>query len=96
MVFTIGFFGAHAIASAWVGVYAGSARAQASSLYLFSYYMGSSISGTGGGFFYSAWGWNGVVVLISLLLGAATMAGLRLKGLTRQTMPLSLAAIPVV
>ena len=78
VVFTIGFFGAHAIASAWVGVFAGQARAQASSLYLFSYYLGSSISGTGGGFFYASWGWLGVVLLILLLLAAAVVAGLRL------------------
>ena len=78
VVFTIGFFGVHAIASAWVGFLAGQARAQASSLYLFSYYMGSSVSGTGGGFFYGAWGWTGVVLLILLLLGAAALAGQRL------------------
>lgn len=82
VVFTIGFFGAHAIASAWVGLLAGQARAQASSLYLFFYYLGSSISGTGGGFFYEAWGWGGVVLLILLLLGAASLAGLRLTSLT--------------
>ena len=48
VIFTIGFFGAHAIASAWVGTRAPTARAQASSLYLLAYYLGSSISGTGG------------------------------------------------
>lgn len=84
VVFTIGFFAIHAIASAWVGLLAGQARGQASSLYLFSYYLGSSISGTGGGFFYSAWGWDGVVMLILLLICAAFLAGLRLKALTRE------------
>jgi len=84
VIFTIGFFGAHAIASAWVGLLAGQARAQASSLYLFSYYLGSSISGTGGGFCYSAWGWSGVVVLILLLIAAALLTGLRLRALTRK------------
>ena len=84
VVFTIGFFGAHTIASAWVGLLAGQARAQASSLYLFAYYLGSSISGTGGGFFYSAWGWGGVVLLILLLLGAAFLAGLRLRSLAEK------------
>ena len=34
VVFTVGFFGAHAVASAWVGARAATARAQASSLYL--------------------------------------------------------------
>ena len=81
VIFTIGFFGAHAIASAWVGSLAGHSRAQASSLYLFSYYLGSSISGTGGGFFYSLWGWTGVVLLILLLLGASFLTGLRLRSL---------------
>ena len=81
VVFTIGFFGVHAIASAWVGSLAGQARGQASSLYLFFYYLGSSLAGTGGGFFYAAWGWRGVVVLILLLIGTALLAGLRLRGL---------------
>lgn len=84
VVFTIGFFASHAIASAWVGCLAGQARGQASSLYLFSYYLGSSISGTGGGYFYGAWGWNGVVLLILLLLAASFWAGLRLTALERQ------------
>ena len=83
VVFTIGFFITHAIASAWVGALAGPSRGQASSLYLFAYYLGSSISGTGGGFFYGAWGWHGVVVLILLLIGAACLAGLRLQALSR-------------
>ncbi len=69
VVFTIGFFGAHAVASAWVGVRAKTARAQASSLYLLAYYLGSSISGTGGGLVWSATGWYGVVGLVLVLLG---------------------------
>ncbi|BCR04614.1 MFS transporter [Desulfuromonas versatilis] len=81
VVFTIGFFGAHSVASAWVGTLAPGARAQASSLYLFFYYLGSSISGTGGGFFWSAWGWSGVAGLILLLTGAATLVAMRLAAL---------------
>ncbi|PLX88668.1 MAG: MFS transporter [Desulfuromonas sp.] len=79
VVFTIGFFGAHAIASAWVGHLATSARAQAASLYLFAYYLGSSLSGTGGGLFYSAWGWPGVTLLILILIGCAALAGILLN-----------------
>lgn len=78
VVFTIGFFGAHSIASAWVGCLVTHSRAQASSLYLFSYYLGSSISGTGGGFFYGEWDWPGVVLLILLLICGAGLAGVRL------------------
>ncbi|MBV5340839.1 MAG: MFS transporter [Deltaproteobacteria bacterium] len=70
-VFTCGFFSVHAIASSWVGRRARTAKAQASSLYLFSYYLGSSISGTVGGMFWLNYGWNGVVALITLLLLAA-------------------------
>ncbi len=70
-IFTCGFFSAHAIASSWVGRRAKTAKAQASSLYLFSYYLGSSISGTVGGLFWQHFGWNGVAAMITLLLLAA-------------------------
>jgi YNFM family putative membrane transporter len=85
VVFTGGFFAAHAVASAWVGARASNARAQASSLYLLAYYLGSSISGTGGGLIWSNWGWTGVVALILGLLGAAGLIMLRLLALTPLT-----------
>ena len=67
-LFTCGFFGVHTIASSWVGRRAVSARAQAASLYLFFYYLGSSISGTLGGLFWVRLGWSGITVMICLLL----------------------------
>ncbi|ABK99059.1 MFS transporter [Pelobacter propionicus] len=67
-IFTIGFFGVHSVASSWVGRRASTAKAQASALYLFFYYLGSSISGTAGGIFWLHWGWWGVVGLIVLLV----------------------------
>ena len=70
-IFTCGFFSSHAIASSWVGRRALTAKAQASSLYLFSYYLGSSLSGTLGGVFWQNFGWNGVAAMIVLLLMAA-------------------------
>ncbi len=70
-IFTCGFFSAHAIASSWVGRRARTAKAQASSLYLFSYYLGSSISGTAGGVFWVHFGWSGVAAMITLLILAA-------------------------
>jgi YNFM family putative membrane transporter len=70
-LFTCGFFSAHAIASSWVGRRARTAKAQASSLYLFSYYLGSSISGTLGGIFWSHFGWSGVAAMIALLIVVA-------------------------
>lgn len=81
VIFTGGFFGAHAVASAWVGARAGTARAQASSLYLLAYYLGSSISGTGGGYLWSHRGWNGVVSLVFVLLGLALLTVWRLVSL---------------
>ena len=89
VVFTVGFFGAHSVASAWVGFLATHSRAQASSLYLFAYYLGSSVSGTGGGFFYSLWGWPGVVLLILLLIVIAGLATLRLMAKTREPIPVT-------
>ncbi|PAD21987.1 hypothetical protein [Terribacillus saccharophilus] len=50
-LFTFGFFASHSIASSLVGKRAASHKAQASSLYLFFYYTGSSIFGSLGGFF---------------------------------------------
>ncbi len=79
-VFTCGFFCAHAIASSWVGRRARTAKAQASSLYLFSYYLGSSISGTVGGIFWQQFGWNGVAAMIMLLtVTALSVATLLLR-----------------
>ena len=49
LLFTFGFFGAHSVASSWIGRRALRAKGQASSLYLFSYYVGSSLAGTLGG-----------------------------------------------
>lgn len=63
-LFTFGFFGGHSIASSWVTAHASHDKAQASSLYLFFYYVGSSIGGTIGGIFWLHIGWHGVVVLI--------------------------------
>lgn len=64
-ILTFGFFGSHSIASGWVGRRALHDKAQASSLYLFFYYAGSSIGGTLGGMFWSAYGWGGVVSMIA-------------------------------
>lgn len=78
-IFTCGFFGAHTIASSWVGSRAKTARAQAASLYLFFYYLGSSVSGTVGGVFWVSHGWHGVILLI---LGLLLLALALLKLLT--------------
>ena len=77
-VFTGGFFAAHTVASGWVGAVAHRDRAEASSLYLFSYYLGGSVAGGFGGLVYSVGGWPGTVVFVGALLlaGAAGLGGL--------------------
>jgi YNFM family putative membrane transporter len=75
---TFGFFGGHSIVSSWVGRRAGAAKAQASSVYLFCYYLGSSVAGAGGGLFYASHGWNGVAVFVGVLVLAGLLIALRL------------------
>ncbi|QGY29261.1 MFS transporter [Pantoea cypripedii] len=79
MLFTAGFFAAHSVASGWIGPRARRAKGQASSLYLFSYYAGSSCAGTLGGVFWHSFGWNGVTLFISMLLVLALLVGWRLQ-----------------
>ena len=80
-VLTFGFFGAHAIASGWVGQKALNAKAQASALYLLCYYLGSSIGGSAGGIAYSYAYWPGLVATVAglLLLALIPASGLILK-----------------
>nr|WP_152548394.1 MFS transporter [Siccibacter colletis] len=78
LLFSAGFFAAHSVASSWIGVRARRAKGQASSLYLFSYYLGSSLAGTTGGFFWHDYGWNGVGAFIGVLLVLALLVGRRL------------------
>jgi YNFM family putative membrane transporter len=81
LVFTFGFFGAHSVASSWIGRRATKAKGQASSLYLFSYYAGSSVAGTAGGVFWHQAGWNGIGLFISSLLVVALLVALHLSRL---------------
>lgn len=75
---TFGFFGAHSIASSWVTRRARHGKAQAASLYLLFYYLGSSIIGTIGGLFWQNWGWNGVTWMLAALLTLALAIAIRL------------------
>jgi YNFM family putative membrane transporter len=77
-VLTIGFFAAHSIASTWVTRRARIAKAQAASLYLFFYYVGSSVVGTLGGLVWAGHGWSGLVWLVTGLQIAGLLVALRL------------------
>ncbi|GJD28845.1 Inner membrane transport protein YnfM [Methylobacterium adhaesivum] len=81
VVVTVSFFGAHSVASSWIGRRALRDRAQASSVYLCLYYLGSSILGTAGGWFFAHSGWAGVVVFFASLYGLALLIAIRLSRL---------------
>lgn len=81
LIFTFGFFGAHSVASSWIGRRAVKAKGQASSLYLFCYYAGSSVAGTAGGFFWHFAGWNGIGAFVVALLVGALLVALKLAKL---------------
>ncbi|ROR15276.1 MFS transporter [Erwinia sp. JUb26] len=78
MLFTAGFFAAHSVASGWIGPRARRAKGQASSLYLFSYYLGSSVAGTLGGVFWHNFGWGGITAFIAVMLLLSLFVGMRL------------------
>lgn len=70
-ILTFGYFGCHSIISAWVGRIASHDKAQASSLYLFFYYAGSSVGGTVSGLFFESNGWSGVISIILVFVTTA-------------------------
>ena len=70
---TFGFFGAHSLASTWLTRRAGTAKGQASALYLFFYYMGASVAGPLGGMGWQSSGWPGVVHILWAILGVAAL-----------------------
>ncbi|MCF4121973.1 MFS transporter [Antribacter sp. KLBMP9083] len=79
---TMGFFAVHGVASGWVPARAhagGVATGQAASLYLFTYYLGSSVFGSLAGHAWKAAGWPGVVALAAGLLAATGTLALVLR-----------------
>ncbi len=70
-VLTAGFFAMHAVASGWVGSLAAQHKSHASSLYLLAYYIGSSVLGTVGGWFWYEGAWAALVAFSACLILAA-------------------------
>jgi YNFM family putative membrane transporter len=81
-LFTFGFFGTHSVTSSWVGLRARGAQALASAMYLFFYYLGSSLIGSLAGLRWSSGGWHAVVAIMAGALGAALLIALHLRTLT--------------
>lgn len=79
VLFTVSFFSAHTTASGWVGRRARTGGAQASALYLLTYYAGASIGGWFGGIVFERVGWPGVVGYVMALLLTALGLSLVLR-----------------
>ncbi|MCG2842231.1 MFS transporter [Sandaracinobacter sp. RS1-74] len=67
ILITSGFFIGHAVASSSVGPLAGVSKGHAASLYLLFYYLGSSLVGSAGGWFWQQGGWPAIVLLTAAL-----------------------------
>ncbi len=95
-LFTFGFFGGHSVASSWVGRRARAPQALASALYLFCYYLGSSVVGSLAGTTWSSHGWNGVVFSMGLCLVLALAVAWRLRSLAPVKEDASASPLPAV
>lgn len=60
-IITFGFFGAHAVASAWVGRLGAASKGHATAIYMLSFYLGITIHGVLAGWFWQYLHWEGVV-----------------------------------
>ena len=79
LIFTFSFFAAHSTSSSWVSVQSLQYRAVGSSLYLFCYYLGSSILGSGSGLVWEHFGWLGLTVTITCILLIGLCIAVKLK-----------------
>jgi YNFM family putative membrane transporter len=78
-VVSFGYFGAHTVASAWIGRRATTGKALAASLYLFFYYAGASILGTATGKAWTDKGWPGVAGSIIFVLAIGSVVSMRMR-----------------
>jgi YNFM family putative membrane transporter len=79
---TAGMFGAHSVASSWVGLRATArGRAQASAMYLMCYYLGGGVCGWLGGYVWATGGWLALVAA-TLFLTALAFGGAALLNAT--------------
>jgi len=81
-VMTAGFFAVHGVASGWVPTRAhagGAAPGQAASLYLFAYYLGSSLFGSVAGRAWTVGAWPAVILLAGSLVAVTLVLALMLR-----------------
>lgn len=79
LIFTFAFFAAHSTASSWVSVQSLQYRAVGSSLYLFCYYLGSSVLGSSSGLVWENTGWFGLSLFIGIILVIGLLVAQKLK-----------------
>ncbi|MEQ1367703.1 MFS transporter [Acinetobacter schindleri] len=79
LIFTFAFFAAHSTASSWVSVQSLQYRAVGSSLYLFCYYLGSSVLGSSSGLVWENTGWFGLSLFIGIILVIGLLVAQQLK-----------------
>ncbi|RKG36693.1 MFS transporter [Acinetobacter rongchengensis] len=84
-IFTFSFFAAHSTSSSWVSVQSLQYRAVGSSLYLFCYYLGSSVLGSANGLVWENYGWFGLTLMISGVLLLGLVIAFKLKQLQTRT-----------
>ena len=84
IILTTGFFTVQSVASGWVGRLAQSTKGHASSIYLLAYYLGSSLVGSSGGWFWGIGGWLAVAGFTLALYGLALAAAMRVNRVVAQ------------
>ncbi|WP_051378902.1 MFS transporter [Derxia gummosa] len=83
-VLTFGFFAVHALASGWVGRLARGNKGHASALYLLAYYLGASVMGSTGGWFWMHAGWAGVTGFVAAQLLPCLACALLLHAMAKR------------
>jgi YNFM family putative membrane transporter len=81
VITTAGFFAAHSVASGWVGARSARLGVQGSAVYLFCYYLGSSIGGSVGGIAFTGSGWSGLTVYTGAFIVVVIALALTLRKL---------------
>ncbi len=83
IVLTSGFFMTHSVASGLVGKLAAGTKGHASSLYMLAYYIGSSVMGSAGGWFWAVEGWSAIVIFTLTMMALAFLSALTARRLAR-------------
>jgi YNFM family putative membrane transporter len=82
VILTAGFFAVHSLASGWVSARSRALGVQGAAVYLFLYYLGSSVGGSLGGIAFGDGGWSGVTWYTGALTLLVVVVGVALRRLT--------------